>query len=74
MVRRLEDITGEEMLRELDLFCLEKRRPRGWGWGNLIAVSSHLSGAYGEDRVEIFFQLQNDRMSDNSCKLQQGKL
>ena len=41
MVRRLEHITGEEVLRELDLFCREKRRPGGWG--NLIAASNHLN-------------------------------
>jgi len=74
MLRRLEHIRGEEMLRQLDLFCLEK----AWGLeagrhGNLVAFSSHLGVAYREERVKIFLQLKNNRTSDNSCKLQQSK-
>lgn len=53
MVRRLEHITGEEKLRELDLFCLQKRRSGGCGWRNLIAVFSHLNVAYGEDNQNL---------------------
>lgn len=44
MAKRLVHVTGEEMLRELALFCMEKRRPGGWG--KIIAVSSHLNLTY----------------------------
>jgi len=42
MIRGLEYLSYEDSLRELGLFCLEKRRL----WAGLLAAFQYLKGAY----------------------------
>jgi len=65
MIRGLQCLSYEEMLRELGLFSLEKRRLRG----HLIAACQYLKGAYRKDGEGLFTRVCSDRTKGNGCRL-----
>jgi len=68
MIQGLEHLSYEEMLRELGLFSLEKRRL----WGDLIAAFQYLKGAYRKDGENIFSKACCDRTRSSGFKLREG--
>jgi len=69
MIRGLEHLSYEERLRELGLFCLEKRRLRG----DLIAAFQYLKGACRKDGENIFGRAYCNRMRANGFKVREGR-
>lgn len=63
MIRELDHLCYEGRLRELELFCLEKR----WLWGELINSCQYLWGGHQEDGTR-FFSDSNDRTRGNRYK------
>ena len=57
MIRGLEHLSYEERLRDLGLFCLEKRRL----WGDLIVAFQHLKGTYKQEGQRLFTRVDSDR-------------
>jgi len=68
MVRGLEHLSCEEMLRELGLFSLEKRRLQG----DLTCGLSVLKGAYQKDWDNLFSRASCNRRKGNGFKLKEG--
>ncbi|KAM9661962.1 uncharacterized protein ACIBXB_011669 isoform 1-T4 [Morphnus guianensis] len=69
MVRGLEHLSYEDRLRELWLFSLEKRRPRG----DLIAAFQYLKGAYKKAGEGLFTRACSDKTKDNGFKLEEER-
>ncbi|PKU44030.1 hypothetical protein llap_5678 [Limosa lapponica baueri] len=69
MIRGLEHLSYEDRLRELGLFCLEKRRLQG----DLRAAFHYLKGAYRRDGEGLFIRECSNRMRGNVFKLKEGR-
>jgi len=69
MRRGLEHLSCEERLRELGLFSLEKRRPRG----DLRNVYKYLQGGCQEDGARLFFSGAQRQNKGQWHKLKQRK-
>jgi len=69
MIKGLKHLSYEERLREMGLFCLEKRRL----WGDLLAAFQYLKGAYKKAGEGLFTRAYSDRTRGNDFKLKEGK-
>ena len=61
MIGGLEHLSYEEMLRELGLFSLEKRRLQG----DLIVAFQYLKGAYKQEGERLFTGVDGGRTRRN---------
>jgi len=68
MIRGLEHLSYEEMLRVLELFSMEKRRLQG----DLVAAFQYPKGAYKKAGEELFTRAGSDRTRGNGFKLKRG--
>ena len=57
MIRGLERLSYEEMLRELGLFSLEKRRLQG----DLTVAFQYLKGPYKHEGEQLLMRVDSDR-------------
>ena len=69
-MRYLKHKSCEEWLRELVLFCLEKRKFRG----DRITIYNCLKEGCGEVGVSLIFHVTGDKTRGNGFKLHQGRL
>jgi len=69
MIRGLEHLCYEERLRELGLFCLEKRRLQG----DLIAAFQYLKGSYKKDGDKLFSKACCNSTRGDGFKLKEGR-
>ena len=69
MIRELEHLSYEEMLRELGLHSLEKRRLRA----DLIVAFQYLKGAHKQEGERLFTRVGSNRTRENGFKLRQGR-
>ncbi|GAB0183235.1 hypothetical protein GRJ2_000788800 [Grus japonensis] len=68
LIRGLEHLSYEDRLRDLGLFCLEKRRLQG----DLIAAFQYLKEAYRKDGDRLFYHQCSDRtMIGHDLKLKE---
>ena len=67
MIRGLEHLSCEEILRELGMLSLEKRRL----WEDIIEAFQY--GSYKKDGEELFTQVDNDRTRGNGLKLKEDR-
>ena len=56
-------------MRELGLFCLEKRRL----WGNFIAAFQYLKGAYKQEGSQLFERVGNSKLREGRFRLDAGR-
>ena len=70
MIKGLQYLSYEEMLRELDSFTLEKRRFQG----DVIAGFQYLRKAYKQKRDQLFTWPNSDMTRGNSFKQKRGKI
>ena len=69
MMRGLQHLPYEDRLRELGLFCLEKRRL----WGDLIAAFQYLKGAYKQEGRQLSESVENGKTRGNGFNLKEGR-
>lgn len=68
MIRGLENLTQEERLRNLGLFCLRKVSFIGGG-SNLITALQHRKGSYRRDEDTVFTRICDDRTREGRHKV-----
>jgi len=69
-IRRLEYMTYEAILQELELSSPNKRRPRM----NLIAVFNYLIGGHTKHSTWLFLAVLSDKIRHNGHKLEERKV
>ena len=69
MIQGLEHLSYENMLKELGLFSVEKRRL----WGDIIVAFWYLRGDYKQERDQLFTWIDCDRTRGNDFKLKKGR-
>ena len=69
MIRGLEHLPYRDMLRELGLFNLEKRRLRG----HLTATFQYLKRGHKQERSRLFGSIDKSRTRGNGLKLKEGR-
>ena len=69
MIRGLEHLPYRDMLRELGLFNLEKRRLRG----DLTATFQYLKRGHKQEGSQLFGRGDNSRTRGNGFKLKEGR-